>query len=139
MDQAYSRQSEDFPPVVTALAGVIRTDQVIGDPESCGVYSNDAYTTARQLPMCVVLPESTEDVVAIVNTCREFNTPLVTRGAGTGLSGGATPLPEAVLMVTSRMQHMGTPQGQRMWVGPGVRNQAIRDAVAPWASILRPT
>ena len=82
MDQAYSRQSEDFPPVVTALAGAIRTDQVIGDPESCGVYSNDAYTTARQLPMCVVLPESTQDVVAIVNTCREFNTPLVTRGLG---------------------------------------------------------
>jgi len=138
MDQAYSRQSEDFPPVVTALAGVIRTDQVIGDPESCGVYSNDAYTTARQLPMCVVLPESTQDVVAIVNTCREFNTPLVTRGAGTGLSGGATPLPNAVLMVTSRMQFMGTPQGQRMWVGPGVRNQAISDAVAPMGLYFAP-
>lgn len=112
------------------LKQALRDDQVIHEPELCAVYSNDAYTTEQQRPDWVLLPESTQDVVHIVNTCRAHNIAVVTRGAGTGLSGGATPIAGAVLMVTSRMNQIQDRQGTRLWVQPGVRNQAISDHVA---------
>ena len=116
--------------LINELRDVLNSDQIIQDPELCGVYSNDAYTTARQTPDLVLLPQSTEDVINIINRCRQHQTPVVTRGAGTGLSGGATPLAGAVLMVTSRMNEIGEVNGTRLWVQPGVRNQAISDYVA---------
>lgn len=112
------------------LSTVLRGDQIVTETEARGIYSNDAYTTAKQCPRLVVLPESTWDVVAIVKVCSKHQVPLVTRGAGTGLSGGATPSPDAVLLVTSRMREIGHRQGNRLWVQPGVRNQAISDHVA---------
>lgn len=116
--------------LIDALREHLNANQIIHDEELCRVYSNDAYTTARQTPKLVVLPETTVDVVKIVKACAAHSTPIVTRGAGTGLSGGATPLANAVLLVTSRMTEIGELQGQQMWVQPGVRNQAISDHVA---------
>ncbi|QGG80143.1 FAD-binding protein [Litorivicinus lipolyticus] len=116
--------------LIDRLRRDLRPDQLLSDLESTRVYSNDAYTTAQQRPALVALPESTEDVVAIVNACRDSGTALVTRGAGTGLSGGATPIDGALLLVTTRMRTMGTRRGLTLWVEPGVRNQAISEAVA---------
>lgn len=111
------------------LSAVLRSDQIVDQAEARGIYSNDAYTTAQQRPRLVVLPESTWDVVSIVKVCAKHQVPIVSRGAGTGLSGGATPLPDAVLLVTSRMTDIGQLEGTRLWVQPGVRNQAISDHV----------
>ncbi|MGB0957270.1 MAG: FAD-linked oxidase C-terminal domain-containing protein, partial [Litorivicinus sp.] len=116
--------------ILTRLNRILRTDQCITDDEGTRVYSNDAYTTAQQRPSMVVLPETTADVQAIVLACAETNTPLVSRGAGTGLSGGATPSEGAVLLVTSRMRAIEPRRGLSMWVQPGVRNLAISEAVA---------
>ena len=118
-----------LPELIDALKGQLNSDQLITEFEARGVYSSDAYTTERQVPSVVVLPETTQDVVSVVKACRHFGIALVTRGAGTGLSGGATPIDGAVLMATSRMRNVGELQGNRMWVQPGVRNLQISEHV----------
>ena len=73
-------------------------------PEDLRVYECDGLTMYKTLPLAVVFPESTEEVVAIVRLCASRGVPFVPRGAGTGLSGGAKPVPRCVVVETSRMR-----------------------------------
>ena len=92
----------------------------------------DGLPTARAVPLVTVLPDTQQQVCAVVELCREMNVPLVTRGAGTGLSCGATPLESGVLLVTSRLDRILEidPVNRTARVEPGVRNLAISEAVA---------
>ncbi len=117
---------------VTATArAVLAPDAVITDPARLATYDCDGLTHYRVTPGLVVLPETTEQVAAVVAACAAHRVPFVARGSGTGLSGGALPHADGVLIALSRMRRVMQirPDDQRAVVQPGVINlQVTRDA-----------
>ncbi|WP_455218385.1 glycolate oxidase subunit GlcD [Kaarinaea lacus] len=107
-------------------------ESVLTNEEECRPYECDGLSVYRQLPMVVVLPETTEQVQQILTTCHELNVPVVARGAGTGLSGGALPLEHGVLLSLARFDRILDIdiENRSARVQPGVRNLAISEAVA---------
>ncbi|WP_219517757.1 FAD-linked oxidase C-terminal domain-containing protein [Nonomuraea ceibae] len=117
--------------LTAALAGILPADSVITDPVRLRTYECDGLTYHRATPGVVVLPETAEQVAAVVRLCREAGVPFVARGSGTGLSGGALPREDGVLIVTSKMRRIleiDLPD-RRAVVEPGVTNLAITEAV----------
>ncbi|MER5649443.1 FAD-linked oxidase C-terminal domain-containing protein [Streptosporangium sp. NPDC002524] len=104
---------------------------VITDPVRLRTYECDGLTHHRVTPGVVVLPSNAEQVAAVVRICNEFGLPFVARGAGTGLSGGALPRADGVLVVTSKMRRILSVDlpNRRAVVEPGVTNLAITEAV----------
>ncbi|MHC9038008.1 FAD-binding protein, partial [Cobetia marina] len=94
----------------------------------------------RVMPMLVALPERVEQVAALLRECHSLGVPVVTRGAGTGLSGGALPLEQGVLLVMSRMARILEidPDARTARLQPGVRNLAISEAAAPYGLYYAP-
>lgn len=88
---------------ISRLTEVVGEEFVHTDPVALRTYDCDGLTIYKGVPSAVVLPARTEEVRRVVNLCREYRVPLIARGAGTGLSGGATPLPGGVLIVFVRM------------------------------------
>ncbi|QYF94449.1 FAD-binding protein [Massilia sp. PAMC28688] len=119
--------------VAAALRAVLPEDCVLADAEDTRPYECDGLTAYRQLPMIVTLPRDEAQVLAILAVCRELGVPIVPRGAGTGLSGGAMPLADGVVISTARMNRIVRmePFARLAVVQPGVRNLAISDAAAP--------
>ncbi|MBZ5486043.1 glycolate oxidase subunit GlcD [Halomonas aquamarina] len=100
----------------------------------------DGLAAYRVLPMLVALPESLDQVEALLRRCHALGVPVVTRGAGTGLSGGALPLEQGVLLVMSRFNKIISvdPNARLARVQPGVRNLAISEAAAPYGLYYAP-
>jgi len=94
-----SRKAE----LVDRLLKVLPPDAVISDPVETRAYECDALTAYKCPPMAVVLPASTEEVSAILKTCHEMGVPVVPRGAGTSLAGGALPTADSVILGVARM------------------------------------
>jgi glycolate oxidase len=94
-------------------------------------YETDAVTLEKFRPRAVLLPDSTEETRSIVGICNRHNLPYVTRGAGTGLSGGALALKESVMIVTTRMNRVVEVNASERWaiVEPGVVNSHLTRAV----------
>ncbi|MFI6477324.1 FAD-binding oxidoreductase [Nonomuraea sp. NPDC050663] len=113
------------------IARLENVGEVITDPVRLRTYECDGLTYHRATPGVVVLPESAEQIAAIVRLCNEYGTPFVARGSGTGLSGGALPRSDGVLIVTSRMRRILEVDldNRRAVVEPGVTNLAITEAV----------
>ena len=107
-------------------------DRVIVEPEQLRVYECDGLTGHRAIPELVVLPDSTEEVQTVVRACRRDGVPFVARGAGTGLSGGATPVAGGVVISLARMNRILDVDlaGQRIVVEPGVTNLDVTRAVS---------
>ncbi len=105
---------------------------VIADEASLRAYDTDALTAYRQMPMLVVLPRSTAEVAAVLRLCHQMGVKLVPRGAGTGLSGGALPLADGVLLVLTKLSRILEIDydNRAVVVQPGVTNLAISQAVA---------
>ncbi|WP_067178552.1 FAD-binding oxidoreductase [Microtetraspora niveoalba] len=104
---------------------------VITDPVRLRTYECDGLTYHRAMPGIVVIPDTAEQISAVVRLCGEYGVPFVARGSGTGLSGGALPRTDGVLIVTSRMRRVleiDLPN-RRAVVEPGVTNLAITEAV----------
>ena len=103
-------------------------------------YECDGLAAYRTLPLLVVLPERLEQVETILRICHTRRVPVVARGAGTGLSGGALPLAQGVLLVMARFKRIVemNPNARRARVQPGVRNLAISDAAAPYGLYYAP-
>ncbi|MGB3670099.1 MAG: FAD-binding protein, partial [Phormidesmis sp.] len=95
--------ARDWRPVVRSLESMLGCDRVMRRKEELLVYECDGLTSYRQRPAVVTLPRTTEEVAAVVKLCHQQAIPFVTRGAGTGLSGGALPIEECVLIVTTCM------------------------------------
>jgi len=117
---------------VLELSRVLGAEHVITEPEQLRVYECDGLTGHRAIPELVALPASTEEVQAVVRACHRDRIPFVARGAGTGLSGGATPLAGGVVISLARMNRileidLGS---QRIVVEPGVANLEVTRAVA---------
>jgi len=100
----------------------------------------DGLAAYRVLPMLVALPETLEQVETLMKRCRALGVPVVTRGAGTGLSGGALPLEQGVLLVMSRFNRIldVDPDARIARLQPGVRNLAISEAAAPYGLYYAP-
>jgi glycolate oxidase len=123
-----------LPPAFTAaLERAIRPEQLIREPEQLRTYECDGLTGHRVVPGVVVLAESTADVQAAVRACNEHAIPFVARGAGTGLSGGALPVAEGIVISLARMKRVLELDldAQRITVEPGVTNLEVTAAVAP--------
>ncbi|GAA5053597.1 glycolate oxidase [Thermocatellispora tengchongensis] len=117
--------------ITERLAGVLDRDAVITDPVRLRTYECDGLTYHRATPGLAVLPDTAEQIAAVVRLCNEYGVPFVARGSGTGLSGGALPRTDGVLIVTSRMRRIleiDLPN-RRAVVEPGVTNLAITEAV----------
>lgn len=115
-------------------------DAILHSDEDLRPYECDGLSAYRELPLMVLLPDTVEQVQHVVKTCAKFNVPVVARGAGTGLSGGALPLSNGVLLSLARFSKiLDIDQLNRIaTVQPGVRNLAISEAAAPYGMYYAP-
>ena len=121
-----SRQHE----VVNALRAVLPAHSILFNEEDTRPYECDGLSAYRQLPMVVVLPENEAQIVDILKICLRLSVQVVPRGAGTGLSGGAMPIADGVVLSTARLNKIVKldPYARTAVVQPGVRNLAISEA-----------
>ncbi|WP_460446541.1 FAD-binding oxidoreductase [Angustibacter aerolatus] len=120
-------------PLLVDLAGALPADRVVTDPDVAAGYAHDeAEWAAHGRPLAVVRPRSPEEVQAVVRACLAHRVPVVPRGAGTGLSGGANAVDGCVVLSLERMDavHEIDPVERLAVVGPGVVNDHLRAAAA---------
>ncbi|HZR93086.1 MAG TPA: FAD-linked oxidase C-terminal domain-containing protein [Gaiellaceae bacterium] len=120
------------PAFVDAVRRALPADAVLSEPEDLRTYECDGLTGRRVLPALVCLPETTEQVQAVVRACAARHVPFVARGAGTGLSGGALPVADGVVLSLARMNRVLSVDldARRIVVQPGVTNLQVTEAVA---------
>src|ERR1700728_1103965 len=118
--------------IVAALKRIVPGEGVIDTETAMRPYESDGLTAYRQLPMVVVLPETTEQVSAVLAYCHRQGVKVVPRGAGTSLSGGALPLDDGVLLGMAKFNRIRTIDydNRIAVVEPGVTNLAVSQAVA---------
>lgn len=118
--------------IIAKLRAFLPTEAVLTTNEALRPYECDGLSAYRQLPMLAVLPSTVEQVQSIMRLARETNTKVVARGAGTGLSGGATPLGDGILMSLAKFNRTVKidPLARTAVVQPGVRNLKISEDVA---------
>lgn len=123
----------DVTSIARDLARAVGAKHCITDPADLRTYESDGLAGFRVRPLAVVLPATTQEVAAAVRVARKYGLPVVPRGAGTGLSGGALPVPDCLLVVLSRMDKILTVDlaNERMRVQPGVINLDVTKAIAP--------
>lgn len=126
--------------LVQNLRSFLPSEAVLYETEDLKPYECDGLSAYRQLPMMVVLPESEEQIIKILQLCYATKTPVVARGAGTGLSGGALPHAEGVLLSLAKLKQIIEidPLARTARVQPGVRNLAISEAVKPYGLYYAP-
>ena len=119
------------PALIKQLRGIVPEECVIDDDASLRVYETDALTAYRQVPMLVVLPETTAQVAAVLKLCSRLNIKVVPRGAGTSLSGGALPLADGIVLGLGKFNKiLDIDFANRCVVAQsGVTNLAITEAV----------
>ena len=124
-----ARQAE----VVAALAAVLPAHALLWQPEETTPYECDGLTAYRERPLAVALPETEEQVAAVLRVCHQMMLPVVARGAGTGLSGGAMPHAMGVTLALAKFNRILKVDklARTATVQCGVRNLAISEAVAP--------
>ena len=130
----------DIPRLVAALGAVIAPDRVMSTRETMRPYESDGLAAYKSLPAAVVLPVDADEVAAVLKVCRKLGAPVVARGAGTGLSGGALPFPGGVLLGLGKMNRILAidPEARTARVQPGVRNLAISEAALPYGLFYAP-
>ena len=131
-----ARQAE----VVQALTRVVPQHSLLWHSEDTTPYECDGLTAYRQRPLVVCLPETETQVQAVLKVCHQLQVPVVARGAGTGLSGGAMPHAMGVTMSLARFNRILdlNPESRTAVVQCGVRNLAISDAAAPYGLYYAP-
>src|SRR5919201_2720093 len=117
--------------IVAALRAIVPGEGVIATEREMRPYEADGLTAYRQLPMVVVLPDSTEQVAAVLRYCHEHGIKVVPRGAATSLSGGALPLADGVLLGMAKFNRIREIDfaNRIAVVEPGVTNLAVTEAV----------
>ena len=127
------RFAVDRQGLIRRLREVLPTPALLVEEEDMRPYDCDGLTAYRQLPLIVALPEDEAQVQAILAICHELRAPVVARGAATGLSGGAMPHPDGVLVSLAKLKKIlrVDPVSRTAVVEPGVRNLAVSEAAAP--------
>ena len=128
---------EALVPRLTEICGA---GNVVTDPLELRTYECDGLTSHRSVPALAVLPGSAAEVAAVVAECARAKVPFVARGSGTGLSGGALPREDGVLIVMSRMRKVIEidPVSRRAVVEPGATNLSVSKAAAPFGLFYAP-
>jgi glycolate oxidase len=118
--------------IVAALRAIVPGEGVIAEPDRMRVYESDALTAYRQMPLVVVLPETTGQVAEILRWSHEHGVNVVPRGAGTSLSGGALPAADAILLGLGKFKRILDIdfENRTVTAQPGVTNLGISNAVA---------
>jgi glycolate oxidase len=119
-----------------ALTGM----QLLTQPEDTIPYECDGLAAYRRMPLAVVLPETEAQVQHILRSCHALGVPVVPRGAGTGLSGGALPIEDGLVLSLAKFKNILQlePLARTATVQPGVRNLAISEAAAPYGLYYAP-
>jgi len=132
----FIRQAE----VAGRLLSLLPAGAVLHSAEDTRAYECDGLSAYRQLPMVVALPEDEEQVQQVLGVCRKLKVPVIARGAGTGLSGGALPRGDGVLLSLAKMRRILSvdPVARTARVQPGVTNLAISQAAAPYGLFYAP-
>jgi glycolate oxidase len=117
---------------VAALERIVGADNVVRDAAELATYESDGLAKLRSTPGVVVLPGSSAEVQQVVRACHDAGVPFVARGHGTGLSGGAMPHPDGVLIVMTRLDKILDVDipNQRITVEPGVMNLDVTKTVS---------
>lgn len=125
---------------IAALHRILPAHAVLSNTEDLRPYECDGLSVYRALPLAVCLPETVEQVREILQACHQAKVPVVARGAGTGLSGGALPLTDGVVLSLAKFMRILDidPLNRTARVQPGVRNLAISQAVAPYGLYYAP-
>jgi glycolate oxidase len=119
--------------LIARLEAICGSQHVLTHPDALATYRSDGLAHYRETPLAAVLPATGEQVREVVKTCFEARVPWVARGSGTGLSGGALPVAEGVLIVLARLRRILNVrlEDAAVVVEPGVTNLAVSRAVAP--------
>ena len=119
---------------------VLPKNAVLDKDEQLKPYECDALTAYRQLPRLALLPSNISEIQAIVKICREYQIPIVARGAGTSLSGGAMPNKDGILLNLAKLNQILEidTHNRTATVQPGVRNLAISEAAKPYGLYYAP-
>ena len=128
------------PTVQAAFAAILPPSALLTTPEATKPYECDGLTLFRELPAAVLLPENEAQVVAILRRCHESGVPVVARGAGTSLSGGAMPDKAGIVLSLAKFNRILSidRETRTAVVQPGVRNLAITEAAAPYGLYYAP-
>jgi glycolate oxidase len=128
------------PAFLASLAAVLPSSAILTTSEDTKPYECDGLTMFREQPLAVLLPEDEAQVVAILKLCHAARLPVVARGAGTGLSGGALPNTEGVVLSLAKLKRILSIDTvtRTAVVQPGVRNLAISQAAAPFGLFYAP-
>ncbi len=121
-----------MPALLDSLAALLPARRIATDQATLAVHDSDAQTAYRCRGLAVVTPATTAEAITIVTWCAEHQVPFVVRGSGTGLSAGATPVADGIVIVTTRLNRIITldPDRRLAVVEAGVINQAITAAAA---------
>jgi glycolate oxidase len=125
-------QTINWQPIIKEFEAILGKNNVVRTREDLVAYECDGLTSYKQQPALVVLPRSTQEVSQVLKVCDRYSIPFVARGAGTGLSGGALPIANCVLIVTALMKQILEVdlENQRVIVQPGVINNWVTQAVS---------
>ncbi|HTX46163.1 MAG TPA: FAD-linked oxidase C-terminal domain-containing protein [Solirubrobacteraceae bacterium] len=123
----------DAAELIARLRKICGQEHVLTHEHALATYRSDGLAQYKQVPVAAVLPDTAEQVQKVVRACYEAGVPWVARGAGTGLSGGALPVSDGVLIVLARLRRIVSIEleDSKIVVEPGVTNLAISQAVAP--------
>jgi len=126
--------------LLDALAQILPADCVLSRPEQTVPFDCDGLAAFRQTPLAVALPQTEDQVVRILRACNELCVPVVARGAGTGLSGGAMPCADGIVLALAKLNRILEidPVACIARVQPGVRNLAVSEAAAPYGLYYAP-
>ena len=128
------------PALHDQLAAILPPSALLTATEDTRPYECDGLTLYRERPAAVVLPANEAQVAAILRCCHEARVPIVARGAGTSLSGGAVPHPQGVVLSLAKLNKIVAldPLTRTAIVQPGVRNLAISEAAVPYGLYYAP-
>ncbi|MBX3609525.1 MAG: FAD-binding protein [Hydrogenophaga sp.] len=134
------RRAQRQAEVVQALARAVPAHALLWQPEDTVPYECDGLTAYRERPLAVALPETEAQVAAILKACHQLEVPVVARGAGTGLSGGAMPHAMGVVLSLAKFNRIVDidVRSRTATVQAGVRNLAISEAAAPFGLYYAP-
>ncbi len=134
------RRPSRVPPPFDELATIVPPARLVTDAAELRVYECDALPVHRQAPAAVALATSVGDIIKLVRWCNRHGIPFVARGAGTGLSGGATPAAGSLVIDVNRMQEILDIDARNRYaiVEPGVINVRLSEAVAAYGLAYAP-
>ncbi len=126
------KQKRNWKPIIKQFEAILGKNGVVQRRDELLTYECDGLASYRQRPALVVLPKITEQVAELVKICDQNQIPWIARGAGTGLSGGALPVEDCVLIVTALMKQILEIdlENQRIVVQPGIINNWVTQAVS---------